>query len=144
MRVAFVSQTGARPGGAEESLFLFLENRPPDIEPIMVLFEQGEYAERLRSLGLSTVVLEVPQRLRAVTRERSSSVRPLDIVRVVRELSRVLREKQIEAVHTNSMKAHVLAAPAARLGSIPVVMHLRDMVDGLGRGALQTLSLIHI
>jgi glycosyltransferase involved in cell wall biosynthesis len=38
------------------------------------------------------------------------------------------------------MKAHIIAAPAARLAGIPSVMHLRDMVPGAGRVAVRLIA----
>jgi glycosyltransferase involved in cell wall biosynthesis len=141
VRVAFVNQTGAQPGGAEESLSLFLQNLPADIEPLIVLFENGEFAERLREYGLATKVLDIPERLRSVTRERPSSLGSLALPGVVREVARLLVIQKIDLVHTNTMKAHLIAAPAARLCGIPSVMHLRDMVPGTGRIAVRAIAM---
>jgi glycosyltransferase involved in cell wall biosynthesis len=140
MRVAFVNQTGAKPGGAEESLSLFLRNLPSDIEPQVVVFEDGEFAQRLRSYGLPTHVIEIPQQLRAVTREKPSAAGTLALPRVIRAVSRFLAKERIDLVHTNTMKAHLIAAPAARLLGIPSVMHMRDMVEGASRVALRAVA----
>jgi glycosyltransferase involved in cell wall biosynthesis len=140
MRVAFVNQTGAQPGGAEESLSLFLQNLPSDIEPALVLFEDGEFAERLRDFGFAVDIVGVPQRLRSVTRERPSSLGSLALPGVIAEVARLFRRRNIDLVHTNTMKAHIIAAPAARLAGIPSVMHLRDMVPGAGRVAVRLIA----
>lgn len=140
MRVAFVSQTGAQPGGAEESLSLFLQNLPSDINPSMVLFEDGEFAQRLREYGLSTTIISVSERLRRVTRERPSSIGSLALPGAIRAVAGFLAGGNIDLVHTNTMKAHVIAAPAARLCGIPSVMHLRDMVSGAGRVAVRAIA----
>jgi glycosyltransferase involved in cell wall biosynthesis len=141
MRVAFVDQAGAKPGGAQESLSLFLKHCPSDIDPVVVVFEDGEFADRLRSYGLSTNVLRVPEQLRTATRERPSSLAgALALPGVMTSLVRFLGKNRIDLVHTNTMKAHLLAAPAARLVGIPNVMHIRDMVEGAGRVALQSVA----
>jgi glycosyltransferase involved in cell wall biosynthesis len=140
VRVAFINHNGAKPGGAEESLSLFLQNRPNDIEPVMLVFEDGEFAQRLRGYGLSTKIIRVPQQLRAVTRENPSTVATLGLPRVIGRLARVLADERVDLVHTNSMKAHLFGAPAARLLGIPSVMHLRDIVEGVGRVALRAVA----
>lgn len=141
MRVAFVNQTGAKPGGAEESLTLFLRNLPADIDPSIVIFEEGEFADRMRGYGFPTSVVAVPAEIRAVTRERPSAFGAAALPRIIFELARFLRRQRVDLVHTNTMKAHLLAAPAARLNRTPSVMHVRDMVEGLGRTALRGVAL---
>jgi glycosyltransferase involved in cell wall biosynthesis len=140
MRVAFVNQTGAQPGGAEESLTLFLQNLPADIDPSIVTFEDGAFAQRLRDLGFRVDVISVPQKLRSATRERPSSFGALALPGVISEVARFFRGRTIDLVHTNTMKAHIIAAPAARLAGVPSVMHLRDMVPGTGRAAVRFIA----
>src|ERR1035438_10643096 len=124
MRVAFVNQTGKKPGGAEESLALLLTNLPSDIEPSVVMFEDGEYAERLRTWGFTTHIVPIPETLRSVTRERPSASGALAIPAVVAELTRLFRRERFDIVQTNTMKAHFAGSLAARLSAIPVVMHM--------------------
>jgi glycosyltransferase involved in cell wall biosynthesis len=140
MRVAFVNQTGKKPGGAEESLALLLTNLPSDIEPSVVMFEDGEYAERLRTWGFTTHIVPIPETLRSVTRERPSASGALAIPAVVAELTRLFRRERFDIVQTNTMKAHFAGSLAARLSAIPVVMHMRDMVEGSGRAALRVVA----
>jgi glycosyltransferase involved in cell wall biosynthesis len=140
VRVAFVSQTGAQPGGAEESLSLFLQNLPGDVEPLMVFFEDGEFAGRLREFGLPTTIIGVSDKLRSVTRERTSSLSSLALPGAIRAVAKFLASRNVDLVHTNTMKAHVIAGPAARLCGIRSVMHLRDMVPGVGRVAVRAIA----
>jgi glycosyltransferase involved in cell wall biosynthesis len=140
IRVAFANQTGAKPGGAEESLSLFLKNRPSDIEAVMLLFEDGEFAQRLRDDGLTTKIITVPEHLRKLTREQPAAVGALALPVAIAKVARYLATERVDLVHTNTMKAHLIAAPAARLTGIPSVMHVRDMVEGAGRIALRTVA----
>jgi glycosyltransferase involved in cell wall biosynthesis len=140
MRVAFVDQTGSKPGGAEESLTLLLRNLPSDIEASVILFEDGEFAQRMRDAGYPTKIFPVAPGLRKITREEPSSRAALALPGAIFRLAQLLGEQRVELVHTNSMKAHFLAAPAARLRGIRSVMHLRDMVDGIGRSALRAVA----
>jgi glycosyltransferase involved in cell wall biosynthesis len=56
---------------------------------------------------------------------------------VIVNLARFFSKHRVQLVHTNTMKAHLAAAPAARLTGTPSVMHLRDIVGGAGRAALR-------
>jgi glycosyltransferase involved in cell wall biosynthesis len=140
VRVAFVNQTGAKPGGAEESLSLLVRNLPADIEPSMFVFEDGEFAQRLRDFGLSTTVVPVPEKLRSVTRERPSSASALLVPAIIGSLAQRFAAAKIRLVHTNTVKAHFFGAPAARVCGARSVMHLRDMVGGVGRMALRGVA----
>ncbi len=141
MRVAFVDQAGAKPGGAQESLTLLLKYLPADIEPLLVLFEDGEFAQRMRDAGYSTNVVPISARLRSATRERLPLASLTAMPATLAALANVLGHLRVDLVHTNTVKAHLMAAPAARLRGIPVVMHLRDMVGGVGRLALRGVAL---
>lgn len=44
-------------------------------------------------------------------------------------ISRLIDEIQPSVVHTNSMKAHLLAALPARLGGLPLIWHVRDILE---------------
>ncbi len=140
IRVAFVNQTGAKPGGAEESLTLLLKHLPSDIEPRMILFEDGEFAQRMRDAGFATRIVSLGSKLRGVTREKPSSAGALELPAAIGAVAAALRAEHVDLVHTNTVKAHFIGAPAARLAGRPVVMHLRDMVEGMGRLGLRTIA----
>lgn len=139
MRVAFVNQTGAKPGGAEESLSLLLRNLPGDIEPIVIFFEDGEFAERLRVFGFAVRIVDLPQQIRGVTREN-----PLAGITalpgVIGAVAKQIAAERVDLVHTNTMKAHLIGGPAARMLGVPAVMHVRDMVESVGRTALRIVG----
>jgi glycosyltransferase involved in cell wall biosynthesis len=141
MRVAFVDQAGAKPGGAEESLTLLLKHLPDDIEPSLVFFEDGEFAQRMRDTGYQTTIAAMPDNLRAVPRERPSSTAILGMPAAIAALARVLGSLKVDVVHTNTVKAHLIAGPAARLRGLRTIMHLRDMVEGSSRTVLRSVAL---
>jgi len=51
---------------------------------------------------------------------------------MARSVARLIRDRQIDVVHTNSVKAHVFGSVGARLAGVPCVAHLRDNLWGLG------------
>ncbi|TAM56152.1 glycosyltransferase family 1 protein [bacterium] len=140
LRVAFVDQTGDDAGGAEESLTLLLRNLPADIDPLVLLFHDGAYAQRLRALGLRTAILPVGTAISNSTREHPRVAGALGVPGAALQLARRLRRERIDAVHTNTLKAHVVGASAARLAGIPCVVHLRDILEGSARLALRIVA----
>jgi glycosyltransferase involved in cell wall biosynthesis len=136
LRVAFVDQVGDAPGGAEQTLATFLEHAPRDIDPSLVLFDDGAFADRLRALGLPVDVVPVPEAVRSSTRERMKLGAALRLPATALHVAGVLRKRRIQLVYTNSMKAHLVGSLAARLLGVPWVPHFHDNVEGL---ALHTL-----
>ena len=139
-RIAFIDQTGADAGGAQESFALLLRFLPPDIEPHVVLFQEGNYAARLRALGFDVTVFPISQSIAQATREQSGVTSALDGIRAAVRLSSWLRRSKIELVYTHTVKAHFIAAPAALFAGIPCVMHVRDILEGRSRAALRTVA----
>ena len=137
IKVAFVDQTGNEVGGAEESLALLLTHLPPDISPLVILFEEGVFAKRLRNAGFAVEILPIAGVINNATRNRFA----LSSLRVVpgalATLVALLRSHEVDVVHTNTVKAHFLGCIAARLARIPCVVHLRDILGGVGRVALR-------
>ena len=140
MRAAFIDQTGDKAGGAEESLALLLRFLPPEIAPTVIVFEDGEYAERLRAGGLPVIVFAIPGALATTTREHAGGGGMLQLPGAIRRMAALLRASAFDVVHTNTVKAHLIGAPAARLAGIPCVMHLRDALTGTGRLALRSVA----
>jgi glycosyltransferase involved in cell wall biosynthesis len=138
MRVAFVDQQGDVPGGAEQSLAILLGALPPDIEPHVVLFGDGEYAASLRRRGLPVSIVAMPAAFLGTKRER-----PLTglaaVPRAVAAVARTLAGVRADVVHTNTIKAHAVALPAARAAGTPCVAHLRDILGGRARFAIRTI-----
>lgn len=140
MRVAFIDQTGADAGGAEQSLVLLLRHLPPDIEPTVILFHDGAFAAQLRGEGFKVVINAIPEASAKSTRERPSLAAIVGIVPSTLRLAGILRRGRFDVVHTNTVKAHLVGAIAARLAGIPCVMHLRDILVGFGLAATRLVS----
>lgn len=133
IRVAFANRTAAETGGAEESLALLIQNMPPEFAPHALLFEDGIYAERLRGLGIPVHIVPMAQRFLTTTREKPDPRGLLDAPHALASVRELLRREQIDVVHTNTVKAHLIVVPAAKSLGIASVVHLRDMVPGIGR-----------
>lgn len=132
LRVALVNHV-ARMGGGEYALLSIVERLDRRrVEPLVVLGEQGPLADRLQAAGAEVVVHPLD---RSVVERRKESLGPAGLanpvvlarsLRAAWGLARLLRRRGVDVVHTNSLKAHLLAGLAGRLAGVPVVWHVRD------------------
>jgi glycosyltransferase involved in cell wall biosynthesis len=138
MRVAFIDQQGDAAGGAERSLAILLGALPPDIEPHVVLFCDGAYADSLRARNIPVTVVQMPAAFLRTTRERPvGGVAAVPFA--VRAVARALRSVRADIVYTNTIKAHTVALPAAKIVGIRSVVHLRDILSGAGLAAVRAV-----
>ena len=142
IRVAFATRATDETGGAEESLALLVRHLPPDFERHAILFGEGRYAARLRSYGTNVHVVPVAADLLETTRERPSIGGAMALPRSISAVGRLLRRERIDVVHTNTVKAHLVVIPAARTSGVGSVMHVRDIVEGVGRTMVRGLGRI--
>ncbi|HET7572563.1 MAG TPA: glycosyltransferase family 4 protein [Gaiellaceae bacterium] len=127
-RVVFVDHTAVLSGG-ELALLLLLPEL--DVDAHVVLAEEGPLAERLRERGLPVEILPLPERTRALRRDRTAVEAPLHALRTLGysvRLARRLRALDADVVHTNSLKAALYGGLAARLARVPAVWHVRDRI----------------
>src|SRR6185437_7970799 len=135
----------ARLSGGEIALLRLLGHLE-GVEPHVILGEDGPLAARLQQAGISVEVLPLDPAARDLRRNaaRAGGVpfgTALQTLLYTLRLARRLRRISPDLVHTNSLKAGVYGALAARLAGVPVVWHLRDRIaeDYLPRPA--TLAL---
>lgn len=137
IRVAFANSSGDKTGGAEDSLALLIRYLPRDVKADAVLFGDGAFASKLRSCGINVHVVPIDVHLLNATREHPSIRGAAGLPASILKVSALLRRERFDAVHSNNLKAHFVAAPAARLCGMGSVVHIRDMADGLGRRGLR-------
>lgn len=140
MRVLFVSPAGGL-GGSERSLLdvlAALGDAAPGLDRSLLSFAEGDLTARARALGVSVEVLPLPASVAAqgesrgeradmpnlwATRARAA----LDGVRYARAFRAHVRARRPDVVHTNGMKAHLLAAVATP--ELRRVVHFRDFAS---------------
>jgi glycosyltransferase involved in cell wall biosynthesis len=142
MRVVFVNQSGDALGGAEQSLLLLLRALPKDIDAQAIVFTDGAFAQRLRELGIAPHVARIPDSITKTKRERIGTSGVLSVPSSVHALSGSIAALKTDIVYTNTVKAHLLAAPAARLARARCIAHLRDILEGPARLAIRTVLAI--
>lgn len=140
IRVAFVDQVGATAGGAERTLATLLAFMPADVAPTAILFEDGAFADELRRLPIPVDIVRAPDSFATSKREKLRLGAVRDTFGHALRLARRLRSLRIDVVYANTMKAHFVCAPAARLARIPCVMHFHDIVDGIAMRALRVAA----
>lgn len=137
VKVAFIDQTGDTVGGAQESLQLLLKNLPSTIDPTVFFFNDGPLAQRVRDFGLAVQIVEMPRSVSQSTRERPNVRAIVDMIPVVWRFSKQLR--RFDVVHVNTVKAHVVGLVAAKLARVPIVVHLRDILEGRSRRLMRAI-----
>jgi glycosyltransferase involved in cell wall biosynthesis len=143
LRVVYVDHT-ARLSGGELALSRVLPSlMDVGIEPHVILGEEGDLVDALRSKGVTVEVLPFGRSARDLRRDRVRLLAlPLgSIVETVAyawRLSRRIRALQPDLVHTNSLKAAVYGGLAGRMAGVPTLWHVRDRIapDYLPRPAV--------
>ena len=148
LRVVYLDHC-ARLSGAELALARLLPVLAQQLDPVVLLGEDGPLVEHLRADGIDVRVLAMDPSTREV---RKDTVEPGGVglvpllhlggylVRLVRELRRL----QPDLIHTNSLKAALYGGLAGRLIGIPVVWHVRDRIadDYLPLSAVKLVRLL--
>ena len=110
--------------GAEFSLLGLMENLDRDrFTPILAVPEEGMLASKARGAGIETLILPDFIRFGEGYRLRTMP----KACRALQGLRKIIHEKGIRLVHSNSPRAAYLGGAAARLGAVPSVTHVRDM-----------------
>lgn len=147
IRVVYLDHVGQLSGG--EIALLRLIPHLSEVEPHVILAEDGPFADSLVEAGISIEVLPMAERARGL-RKGSVTTRGLPLQAIAATVSYIvrlavhLRRLQPDLVHTNSLKAGVYGAIAARMARVPVVWHVRDRIaeDYLPRPATTLIRLM--
>lgn len=118
--------------------------------PVVALGEDGPLAEKLKALGIEVHVLPLDKN---VAKTRKDSLKAGGMLRVralmqsmayARSLARLLRTRQVDLIHTNSLKADLLGGIAGRMARVPVLWHVRDRIaaDYLPSAATRVFRLL--
>jgi glycosyltransferase involved in cell wall biosynthesis len=131
LRVVYLDHCAQLSGG--EVALLRLLPALPDVEPHVILGQDGPLATRLMRAGVSVEILPMAEPARGMRRYRVTA-RRMDVAGVLHaaahtaRLSRRLRQLQPDLVHANSLKAALYGGIAARLAGVPAIWHVRDRI----------------
>jgi glycosyltransferase involved in cell wall biosynthesis len=140
MRLAIINHHGGEPAGAEHALMLFIAHLPSDITPVFFILEEGEFTDSVRRQYSDVTVVPISPRVAAATRTRLRPNAIFDAIALAARLADKLRHAHVDAVLTNSMKAHIVGSLAARAARLPCVNFVHDLPDGLARWLIRQAS----
>ena len=136
IKIAYLDHATDVGGGAEEALVDLLRFVDRElVEPLLIVAERTDW---LRGVDLAESQIirffpeseEVLERSRDTLGDSRSNLRSLRrSLGPVRGLARLLRRHDVDIVHTNSLKTHVLGGLAARMARKPLVWDVRDILD---------------
>ncbi len=134
-RVMYVDHTAKIGGGEIAILNLIRSIDHTRFQPVFVLATSGPLVDRLHAAGIETHILPLDPSINDVRKDSlgfSSLLRIREAVMILRyiiRLSALMRNLNVDLVHTNSLKAHIFGGVAARLAGKQVVWHVRDAID---------------
>jgi glycosyltransferase involved in cell wall biosynthesis len=133
-RVLFVNHTASLGGGEIALLNLVQELDRRRYMPTVLLFQEGPLAERLRESDIETYVRPLAAGVVNARKDGlgiGSLARGSDLMAAAAfawRLAAFIKERDIQLVHTNSLKADLIGGLAGRLAGVPVVWHVRDRI----------------
>jgi len=130
LKVAYIDHT-ARWSGGEVALFNILTNIGEQIEPLVILAEEGVLAERLRERGIDVRVVPLDESIRSRGRNAVNFGAPAAALKLLaygRKLAPLLKQEKVDCVHTNSLKSALYGTVAAKKAGVPLIWHIRDHI----------------
>lgn len=111
-------------GGAEVSLLNLLRFLDKDVfRPLVVLPSDGPLVERLRCLGIETII----EPMHKLNKRNVFSV--FSYFKSLLRLVRIIKKRRINLMHINMSNANQYGMVAAKLSRIPVICHIRGMMN---------------
>lgn len=134
-KILFVDHTAALGGGEIALLNLIQHLDTTRHRPVVLLFSDGDLADKLRQSGVECHILPLdPAALH--TRKDAIGVGSLLRLRMVTRVlghvvrvARFIRKHDVALVHANSLKSDIIAGFAARLAGRPCIWHVRDRIE---------------
>ena len=136
IRVLYLDHTARLSGGELALARLLAALDRTRVEPVVVLAEEGPLRELLMRQSIEAQVLPLDEKLRNVRKESLGLVGWISrigalgsIWRYAWRVSRFARERGVQLIYSNSLKADFYGTVAARLAGVPIVWHVRDRIE---------------
>lgn len=132
-RILYFDQTASLSGGELALLSLIRQLDKDAFEPIVILFEDGILAEKLKGLA-EVLVMPLDPSVQGMRKDVVGGNSSLGLAKVVITLRYIAtmvsttRRLRPDVVHTNSLKADIIGGIAARLARVPLIWHIRDRI----------------
>lgn len=106
------------------------------VTPVVVLAEEGPFAEQVKKIGIETHILPLSEDLREVRRGELGASGLLSKIGAAtayagyaNKIAQFARKRGATLIHCNSLKADIYGALAGKIARIPVLWHVRDHID---------------
>jgi glycosyltransferase involved in cell wall biosynthesis len=136
IRVLYLDHTAQLSGGELALARLLGALDPTRVQPVVVLAEEGPLCERLAQESVETHVIPLGAAIREVRKDSlglggllSQSKSLGSMLGYSRRISRFAREREIDLIYTNSLKADLYGSMAGRLARLPVIWHVHDRIE---------------
>ncbi|XHR26840.1 MAG: glycosyltransferase family 4 protein [Chthoniobacteraceae bacterium] len=133
----------ARPGGGEIALLRLIAALDRErFHPLVVLGSAGEFQTLLAEAGIEVHYLPLPTGIADVRKEKLSPSALLSAGKTrecwsyARRLAAFMESHHVDLLHTNSLKADLIGAAAARRARVPLIWHVRDRIASDNLSAL--------
>ncbi|QWU17154.1 Glycosyltransferase involved in cell wall bisynthesis [Paenibacillus sophorae] len=130
LRVAYIDHT-ARWSGGEVALFNILTHIGEQVDPLVILAEEGALADRLREKGIDVRIIPLDESIRSRGRNTVNLGAPAAAMKLLaygRKLAPLLKKERVACVHTNSLKSALYGTVAAKMAGVPLIWHIRDHI----------------
>ena len=132
-QILFINPAGYV-GGAEKSLTDLVTGLPHErFQPLVVTLGPGPLAGELNQLGIESREILLHPAILNLSRGRGKNRwltlpgLPFLVIPTLNRLLRLIREESIDLIHTNGLKAHLLACLLTILSRRPLIWHYRDL-----------------
>lgn len=145
--ILYFNDIGQEVGGAEKSFRFLIERIDKNrFNAIFVCLSEGSLVDNLRKAGIEVNIIRANKKVISITRSQllynpiSLLIFIIFCLPVIKNLIGLINDKNINIVHTNSLKAHVLGGIAAKLAKKHLIWHIRELL--LNRFSLKLLILL--
>lgn len=132
IRVLYISDS-ARRGGATYSLIDMIRRLSDHVDPVVVIPGHGTLEEDLHNNGIEYVVrpFMFVYGKKGQTTEEKKAAGFVDNFNAAAELKRLVEEKKIDLIHSNSSASNVGSFLSILTGK-PIVLHIREALEQYG------------
>jgi glycosyltransferase involved in cell wall biosynthesis len=136
IRVLYLDHTARLSGGELALARLLAALDRTRVEPLVALAEEGPLRELLARESIETHLLPLREGLRNVRKDSLgfggwvAQIGALgSLWRYAWRVSRLARQRGVQLLYSNSLKADFYGTLAARLAGVPIVWHVRDRIE---------------
>ena len=128
LRVLYVTHEPNLTGASRSLVDLLAALDRSEVEPIVLLRKQGPLVSKLKELGIAFEIIPYGLAVKGEKTKVPSLVKEVVNAVTVARIRHLIRTRNVDLVHNNSLLADV-GMRAARASKLPYVVHVRDLVN---------------